>query len=90
LLGSPQVLRTPSILIEYRSFQRHCTGLSKHRGHGMLGLKLFFLEHGYVMGSVNKTLFSLNHCNDFYLFSFMWMILSLVALLMCLCLAFRK
>jgi hypothetical protein len=53
-------------------------------------LKTFFLEHGYVMGSVNKTLFSLNHCNDFYLFSFMWMILSLVALLMCLCLAFRK
>jgi hypothetical protein len=30
-------------------------------------LKTFFLEHGYVMGSVDKTLFSLNHCTDFLL-----------------------
>jgi hypothetical protein len=36
----PQVLTTPNILIECRSRQRLCTGLSKHRGHGMLGLKL--------------------------------------------------
>jgi hypothetical protein len=30
-------------------------------------LKTFFLEHGYVMGSVNKTLFTINHSNDFLL-----------------------
>jgi hypothetical protein len=36
----PQVSRTPSILIECTSSQKLCTGLSKHRGHGILGLKL--------------------------------------------------
>jgi hypothetical protein len=30
-------------------------------------LKMFLLEHGYVMGSVNKTLFTLNHGTDFLL-----------------------
>jgi hypothetical protein len=42
MLGNPQVLRTPSILIECTSFQKLCTGLSKRRGHGMLGLELSF------------------------------------------------
>jgi hypothetical protein len=30
-------------------------------------LKTFFLENGYVMGSIDKTLFTLNHGNDFLL-----------------------
>jgi hypothetical protein len=30
-------------------------------------LKTFLLEHGYVMGSVDKTLFTINHGNDFLL-----------------------
>jgi hypothetical protein len=30
-------------------------------------LKMFLLVHGYVMGSVDKTLFTLNHCTDFLL-----------------------
>jgi hypothetical protein len=30
-------------------------------------LKTFLLEQGYVMGSVDKTLFTLNHGNDFLL-----------------------
>jgi hypothetical protein len=30
-------------------------------------LKTFLLEHGYVMGSVNKTLFTLNHGTNFLL-----------------------
>jgi hypothetical protein len=30
-------------------------------------LKMFLLEHGYVMGSVNKTLFTINHGTDFLL-----------------------
>jgi hypothetical protein len=30
-------------------------------------LKTFLIEHGYVMGSVDKTLFTLNHCTDFLL-----------------------
>jgi hypothetical protein len=28
-------------------------------------LKTFLLEHGYVMGSVDKTIFTINHDNDF-------------------------
>jgi hypothetical protein len=27
-------------------------------------LKMFLLEHEYVMGSVDKTLFTLKHCTD--------------------------
>jgi hypothetical protein len=30
-------------------------------------LKTFFLEHGYVIGSVDKTLFTLNHDTNFLL-----------------------
>jgi hypothetical protein len=30
-------------------------------------LKTFLLEHGYVMGSVDKTLFTLNHGTNFLL-----------------------
>jgi hypothetical protein len=30
-------------------------------------LKTFLLEHGYVMGSVDKTIFTLKHGNDFLL-----------------------
>jgi hypothetical protein len=30
-------------------------------------LKIFFLEHGYVMGSADKTLFTLNHDTYFLL-----------------------
>jgi hypothetical protein len=33
-------------------------------------VKTFLLEHGYVMGSVDKTLFTLNHGNDFLLVSY--------------------
>jgi hypothetical protein len=30
-------------------------------------LKIFLLEHGYVMGCVDKTLFTLNHSTNFLL-----------------------
>jgi hypothetical protein len=30
-------------------------------------LKTFLLDHGYVMGSIDKTLFTLKHSNDFLL-----------------------
>jgi hypothetical protein len=33
----------------------------------MLGLRQFLLEHGYVMGNVDKTLFTLNLVTDFLL-----------------------
>jgi hypothetical protein len=40
--------------------------LNKHHGHDMLGFT-FLLEHEYVMESVDKTLFTLKHGNDFLL-----------------------
>jgi hypothetical protein len=67
MLGSPQVSRVPNSQIECTSLQRICTGLSKQHELSMLGLRLFLLEHGYVMGSVDKTLFTLNHGTDFLL-----------------------
>jgi hypothetical protein len=61
MLGSPQVSRVPNTQIECTSFQRLCTGLSKRRRCR----KTFLLEHGYVMGSVDKTLFTLNYGTNF-------------------------
>jgi hypothetical protein len=53
-------------------------------------LNTFLLEHGYVMCSVDKTLFTLNHVTIFYLFIFTWMISSLMTLLTLFCQVFRK
>jgi hypothetical protein len=41
MLGSPQVSRVLNTQTECTSFQRLCTGLSKRRGLGMLGLRHF-------------------------------------------------
>jgi hypothetical protein len=41
MLGSPQVSRIPNNQIECTSFQKLCTGLSKRRGLGMVGLRCF-------------------------------------------------
>jgi hypothetical protein len=51
--------------------------------------KMFLLEHGYAMGSVDNIIFTLNHDTDF-LFKFTLMILSLVALLTLVYPDFRK
>jgi hypothetical protein len=53
-------------------------------------LKTFFLEHRYVMGSVDKTLFTLNHGTDFLLVQIHVDDIILVALLTLLCPDFRK
>jgi hypothetical protein len=50
----------------------------------------FLLDHGYIMGSIDNTLFTLNMTMISYLFRFMWMISFSVTLLMCLCQVFRK
>jgi hypothetical protein len=67
MLGSPQVWRVPNTQIECTSFQMLCTGLSKRRRLGMLGLRRFFWSTVYVMGSVDNTLITLNHGTDFLL-----------------------
>jgi hypothetical protein len=68
MLGNPYILRTPSILIECTSSQKLCIGLSKRLDWAWYArLKNFLLDYGYVMGSVDKTLFTLKHDNDFLL-----------------------
>jgi hypothetical protein len=42
-------------------------GLKQVSGAWYTRLKMFLLEHGYVMGSVDNTLFTLNHDTDFLL-----------------------
>jgi hypothetical protein len=53
-------------------------------------LKTFLLYHGYVMGSVDKTLFTLKHDNDFQLVQIYMDDIIFVVLLMCLCQVFKK
>jgi hypothetical protein len=53
-------------------------------------LKSFLLEHGHVMGSVDKTLFTLKHGNDFLLIQIYVDDTFSVALLTILRLAFKK
>jgi hypothetical protein len=42
-------------------------GLTQASRAWYVRLKTFLLDHGYVMGSVDKTLFTLTHDNDFLL-----------------------
>jgi hypothetical protein len=53
-------------------------------------LKTFLLEHGYVMESVDKTLFTFKHVTDFLLVQIHVDDIILVALLTLLCPDFRK
>jgi hypothetical protein len=53
-------------------------------------LKTFLLDHGYVMGSVDMTLFTLNYDTDFLLVQIYMDDIFLVALLTLLCPDFRK
>jgi hypothetical protein len=66
LLGNPQVLRTPSIIRVYK-FSMTLYGLKQAPQTWYTRIKTFLLEHVYVMGSVDKTLFTLKHGNDFLL-----------------------
>jgi hypothetical protein len=51
-------------------------------------LKTFLLDHGYVIGSVDKTLFTV--AMTFYLLRYMWMISFSVAPHTLLCQVFRQ
>jgi hypothetical protein len=42
-------------------------GLTQAPQEWYVRLKTILLEHGYVMGSIDKTLFTLKHANDFLL-----------------------
>jgi hypothetical protein len=48
-------------------FSKALYGLKQALQAWYVRLKMFLLEHGYVMGSVDKTFFTLNHGTDFLL-----------------------
>jgi hypothetical protein len=70
-------------------FLKALYGLNQASRDWYARLKTFLLEHVYVMGSVDKTLFTLKHDIDFF-FRYTWMISFSVALLTLLCPDFRK
>jgi hypothetical protein len=61
-------------VIQEEVFLRQPPGFEKpkypnrvYHGYGMLSLRISCYEHEYVMGSVDKTLFTLSYVNDFLL-----------------------
>jgi hypothetical protein len=48
-------------------FSKALYGLKQVSRVWYVRVKMFLLEHGYVMGSIDKTLFTLNHDSDFLL-----------------------
>jgi hypothetical protein len=66
MLGNPQVSRTPSIIIVYR-LSKALYGVKQVLWAWYARLKNFLLDHGNVMESVDKTLFTLKHGNGFLL-----------------------
>jgi hypothetical protein len=63
MLGSPHVLRVPNTQIEYK-LSKALYRLKQAPQTWYARLKTFLLEHEYVIGSVDKTLFTLNHGTD--------------------------
>jgi hypothetical protein len=63
----PPSFESPKYLDRVYKLSKALHGLKQASQAWYARLKTFLLEHGYVMGSVNKTLFTLNHGTDFLL-----------------------
>jgi hypothetical protein len=64
----PPDFESPKYLDRVYKFSNALYGLKQASQAWCGRLKTFLLEHGYVMGSVDKTFFTLNHGTDFLLF----------------------
>jgi hypothetical protein len=67
LLCSPLDFENPKYPDRVYKLSKTLYGLKQAPRAWYTRLKTFLLEHGYVMGSVDKTLFTLKHGNDFLL-----------------------
>jgi hypothetical protein len=67
MLGSPPGFENPIYLDRVYKLSKTLYGLKQVPQAWYARLKTFSLGHGYVMGSVDKTLFTLNHDTDFLL-----------------------
>jgi hypothetical protein len=63
----PPGFESPKYRDRMCKFSKALYGLKQALWAWYARLKTFLLEHGYVMGSVDKTLFTLNHGTDFLL-----------------------
>jgi hypothetical protein len=63
----PPGFESPKYLDRVYKLSKTLYGLKQASRAWYARLKMFLLEHGYVMGSVDKTLFTLNHDTDFLL-----------------------
>jgi hypothetical protein len=67
MLGSPPGFKSPKYLDRVYKLLKALYELKQAPRAWYARRKTFLLEHGYVMGSVDKTLFTLNHDTDFLL-----------------------
>jgi hypothetical protein len=67
MLGSPPGFENPKYLDRVYKLSKTLYRLKQVPQAWYARLKMFLLGHGYVMGSVDKTLFTLNHDTDFLL-----------------------
>jgi hypothetical protein len=61
----PSGFKSPKYLDRVYKLSKALYGLKQVSRAWYARLKMCLLEHGYVMGSVDKTLFTLNHSTDF-------------------------
>jgi hypothetical protein len=66
-LRQPTGFENPKYLNKVYKLSKALYGLKQTPRAWYARFKTFLLEHGYVMGSVDKTLFTLNHGTDFLL-----------------------
>jgi hypothetical protein len=67
LVRQPPDFKNPKYPDRVYKFSKVLYGLKQARRAWYASLKMFLLNHGYVMGSVDKTLFTLKHDTDFLL-----------------------
>jgi hypothetical protein len=67
MLCNPQVSTTLRYPNRVHKLSKALYGLKEVMRSWYARLKTFLLDHGYVMGSVDKTFFTLKHGNDFLL-----------------------
>jgi hypothetical protein len=67
LLGTPPGFKNSKYPNRVYKLSKALYGLKQASHAWYAWLKTFSLEHGYVMGSVDKTLFTLKHSTDFLL-----------------------
>jgi hypothetical protein len=65
----PPCFKNPKYPNRVYKFSNVLYGLKQVPRAWYVRVKTFLLEHEYIMGSVDKTIFTLNHGTDFFTYS---------------------